>query len=498
MSETSRKVQRAVAIVARKGGVKRIVPWMVITLVGLLFSGIVAVCTRDSLLVTPAPPLTPAPSLTQLNQSIELAEDYLGGLYKPLNERTAVQSEYYGIPLRVFFHDQNYWSLLGADASSTITPLESSQLTEGYDVSFENGAFTATVRLEWHSVTGEFSLSLTPHAVKEALEVWLGPLKVGSYSSAPVQLVATTVLHGNDLSTFASLRYTVRHATQQAYLFYLAKGEVDKATKLSTFLEDNGYQPGYDMRAVLFNRLDALPDDLPLNQTAYQDCDHLPSGQPTAYAYQSKACEALWAYLVAGERDPFLQATYALQMLEKYRSPLREYELSPASEFWLQADTPMGTAEHLRLQWGRTNVGIPACTPLDCSDTASGIRTFVYGTLEAELGYRYGDRTAVHFADAAAAMTVTVQVVGGMVRMPQGNAYRPTQTGAFPVSWDQSAQFAPPKTSLASTAALTVIGKAAMPAEYVGISPSNSETTFDAWAFLVRYRCLKYATGCLL
>ncbi|HET6747593.1 MAG TPA: hypothetical protein VFH06_05810 [Candidatus Saccharimonadales bacterium] len=479
-----------------KGRIKSGLLWVVITLIGLIFSAVCAVCTRDSLLTPPSPPSITAPTLAELDEAILGAQVYLDGLYKPLDEGEAVQSEYYGIPLRVFFPQENRRSLLGEDSSSTIEAEESGYADESYRVSFDDGAFTAMVHIAWQP-GGEFDLTLTPHDVKRQAVVWLGPTRLGTYKNS-VLLVSSTVFHGHAASSLASLRYTVRHATQQAYMYWTARGDAKKAGALLHFLTSEGYAPERDVRAVLFRRATSQESTLPLDQTAYQDCEHLPDANPLAYPYHSKACKALWAYLDAGARDPFLQATYALQVLQKYQDPSHAYEQSPFKDLWLQADTPKAAAELLRRQWGRTGNGIPSCTPFDCIDVASGIRTFVYGALEAELGYRYGDQTALRFADAAAHFTLAVQITDGIVRMPQGNAYRPVQNGSFPVYWDTNGKFAPPKGSFLSGVTMALIGEASMPAEYVGIAPSNSETTFDAWAFLVRYRCLKYHTGCLL
>jgi hypothetical protein len=35
-----------------------------------------------------------------------------------------------------------------------------------------------------------------------------------------------------------------------------------------------------------------------------------------------------------------------------------------------------------------------------------------------------------------------------------------------------------------------------MPPEYLGPKPTDSETTFDAYAFLLVYRCARYGVGC--
>jgi hypothetical protein len=37
-----------------------------------------------------------------------------------------------------------------------------------------------------------------------------------------------------------------------------------------------------------------------------------------------------------------------------------------------------------------------------------------------------------------------------------------------------------------------------MPPEYLGLRPTDSETGFDAYAFLALYRCARYQVGCKL
>lgn len=65
------------------------------------------------------------------------------------------------------------------------------------------------------------------------------------------------------------------------------------------------------------------------------------------------------------------------------------------------------------------------------------------------------------------------------------------QRGGSYTSWSSDLSYAPPE-SLANT----VIGYAGMPMEYRGLIAANNETTFDAYAFLVRYRCLVYGKSC--
>lgn len=473
--------------------------WLSIAVSGALYVLCAAVITRDATLSVARTPNMAPPSLEELNAAISLAEHYIDGLYRSFDAQTAVQSEYYGLPLKVFFPERQEWSLLSEDTSSTIAPGESSENTEEYLVSFLNNALVMKVAVHWLSTTDtSFEITIAPHAVKEAAEVWLGERLLGGYRPDTPVLVANARFTSSEVGQLASLRYTVRHATQQAYLYYQAKGDDEKAHRLAQFLKVNGYAPGKDMRAIILNRTKGLEDGFAYDAHGYSDCDHLPRPTEIAYAYKSKACKALGAYFAGGQRDAYLQSAEALQALQNHHEPERQYTSSPIVRLWMQGDSPRDTADHLRKQWSRTHSGIPACTPISCHDVASGIRTFTYGTLEAELGYRYGDPVASKFADAAARWALLAQITDGFVTVNGHRAYRPAHIGAFPTYWNRDGDFAPPAPSLLNSTALALLGDTGMPPEYVGILPSNSETTLDGWAFLVRYRCLKYGIGCIL
>lgn len=470
--------------------------WAIFGIVGAILATVVAVITRD-VGITETPPTVQAPSLTQLNTAISMAETYLDGLYKPLDGGEATQSEFYGFPLKAHLTHPDTWLLLGQDETTVITPLEGDDEShERFRMTFGT-ALTVQADIDWNASRDTVSIGVTPEKVTDDVEVWLDTIGLASFTPGTAAKVER-ILPKKDLSAFRTLRYTVRHASQEAYMYYTARGDHQKADSLATFLRHNGYTPGHDMRAAVFNRSSGLPDDLPVNDDAYEDCTHLPAASHQAYAYESKACIAIGLYLGAGERDPFLQASQAIHTLQKY-SPGHQYPQSFVGRWWLQGNTPIETAEHLQRQWARTGHGVPRCTPLDCDEAASGIRTFAFGILEAELGYRHGDVLAASYADAAAAVAISVQTrADGIIRTASGEVYRPAQIGGFPVYWDAQGRFAPPSPSLIGGAALFVAGEASMTPEYVGVAASNSETTFDAWAFLVRYRCVKYGVGCVL
>jgi hypothetical protein len=468
----------------------------------------IAVVFRDARVSAGSPPGTAAPVLAELNESIGLAEHYLDGLYKPLGNGVAVQSETYGIPIHVHFASPGKpqeWVLSGegeigecggtCDPAPGITPGPGSRTSESYRYEF-GGKLVVDVRVEWNATDRDLAVTVTPEKVGERAEIWLDRLVLAVFDPGDT-VSATQTFTKTDLSMFRSLRYTVRHATQSAYLYWTLRGDRDRAGTLSGFLRHNGYTPGLDMRAVIFGMSKGLPEDLPFNDAAYQDCSHLPAATPGVYPYESKACSLMSAYLQAGARDPFLQASQALHTLQQRGDPAAQYPMSLLERGWLQGSTPKETSRHLQGRWDYLRFGIPSCTPLTCSDYASGIRTSIFGTLETEFGYRYGDPAAQRYADAAAAATVASQVKkDGLVRLGSTELYRPVQIGAFLAAWNEDNAFTAPSNPLAAFGPLAVATSHPMPPEYRGVQASNSETTFDAWAFLTRYRCARYGVGC--
>lgn len=476
------------------------------TLAMLLASIIVPstmVLTRDNGNEYGRPADAVAPTLQELNESIKLAENFLSGLYKPLQDGLAVQSEASGVPLKAHFLQSDSWVLLGEDLfrcfsgecepTTEIVLGGSTQTTEEYVVKFSSpsnrNALELKVAINWAAQKDSMQITLTPTKVEEGVEVWLDQYWLATFTDIVAEQKAWN-FPLSDVSAFRMLRYTVRHATQEAFMYWRDRGDQEKAGALAKFLTRNGYTPGFDMRASLFGDPGQLPDDLPFNGRAYEDCDHLPVSDSNSYAYKSKVCLFVETYLNMGARDPFLQAWQALHTLRKYGDPNHEL---PYWSFWLQAASPSEVAQHLRGQWNRTGYGIPKCTPFTCNEV-SGIRTFVYGALETELGYTYGDPDAQYFADAAAAATVKAQIKNGVVRMKEGEFYRPMQAGAFAAAWDDpTGRYVVPSTPVfVAFVAFKVTGEHPVPPEYSGIIPSNSETTFDGLGFLQRYRCAKY------
>jgi hypothetical protein len=454
-----------------------------------------------------------------LDRAIGLASGYLDGLYKPLPGGGAVQSEAYGLPLRLYLPGYHRWVLVGqghsgeclrgtpCSAPTTLTPLASSRTTESYRVTFDTPtrprAVQAIVAVNWATGRRRFAVTVTGLASADArtgAQLWLDdvaltdtPSPARAAGAPPAPAPATTRTFPVSRRTLlATLRYTVRHATQEAYLRATITGRTGRAQALATFLTANGYRPGVDIRAALFGRAAGLGDGFAFTSGAYPDCQHLPAPGTTAYPYTSKVClVGVPAFLLSGRGDPFLQESVALQVLGTSGNPSRRYPLLVRAG--MGAATPAQTATALERAWAMRGYGIAACTPASCETArVSGLRTFQFGALETLLGYRYGDATSRRFADAAAARALAVQIgVNGLIRSREGDVVRPAQAGAFPIFWDAAGRFAP-----TTGAAAAGSERLSMPDEYIGVSVSDSETTFDAWAFLTLYRCARYRVGC--
>jgi hypothetical protein len=54
-----------------------------------------------------------APSLDSLNRALHRADAFIGGLYRPIDGRMSVTSEYYGAPIRAYFPERHRWVLAG-------------------------------------------------------------------------------------------------------------------------------------------------------------------------------------------------------------------------------------------------------------------------------------------------------------------------------------------------------------------------------------------------
>lgn len=461
---------------------------------------------------TPAAPPTAAPSLVSLNQSIDLAQTYLDGLYRPLPGGLAVQSEHYGLPLRVYFPRSDRWVLLGDgqpgdcwtgscwSASSVRIAAEDPQ-QESYDVRFatpqDSNAMRFQADIHWGVRGGDLELTLHDRSVADSAagaQLYLGErllTGVDRSTAGPV----TFRFSATDRSLLRSWRYSVRHATQQAFMYWrlraaMGTGDPVRLDALRASLATQGFTPGLDIRAPMFGAGSGQPDDIAFVALGYPDCDHLPPSTSDAYPYRSKLCSLGGGPAVAlGAADPYVPALYSMQVLVNHGDP--GYPYPDWGAIVADSGSPQQTADHLQALW-LPRGGMPRCNPLGCDNVASGFRTAIFGQLEADLAFRFGQRERAPFADAAAATLIEHQVdADGRLRTVTGPQIRPVLAGAFPQNWNSSDQVAVPATLV------ELIGQRfSMPSEFSGVSIANSETTFDAWAFLVNYRCLRFGVGC--
>src|SRR5918999_893328 len=167
---------------------------------------VVAMVDRIGAATPQRPGQVRAPTLAALNAAIARAQSFLDGLYKPLGRAGAVQSEHYGLPIRVRFPDHGRWVLLGQGA-------------------------------------GVCGAAECPAATRiDTVE--------SSYGAEAYQLSFAT----DDVRHLRSFRYTVRHATQLAWLYAVNQDDTDRAGALARFMLAAGFVPGRDLRAAIFGR----------------------------------------------------------------------------------------------------------------------------------------------------------------------------------------------------------------------------------------------------
>ena len=486
----------------------------------MVAGSVVAMVDRLGASTPPHPPPVEAPSLAALNTAIASGESFLDGLYKPLGAAGAVQSEHYGLPIRVRFPGQRRWVLLGqrdtgpcrsgdCPAPTRITTVASSYASEAYELTFATPTQADGLRLrasvDWGAGSARYRVSITAVAFDdpaETAEVWLDDVRLGTIESRPPGGARATLSRSfpaGEVSHLRSFRYTVRHATQLAWMYAVTQEDTVRSTALARFMLRAGFVPGRDLRAAIFGRGRDAPRDFSYRHEpfldAYGDCRLDPPATPRAYPYRSKACLAdVQPYLLAARHDTLLPAVEALQALNRGEAPDSSYRDQTA--LLPLATTSAGrTADELERRFDRLGFGIPRCTPLGCDrQRASALRTFAFGMLETVLGYRGGELNRRRYADAVANLALRVQIGhDGVVRGADRVAYRPALRGGFLSYWDRDRRYLRP-----SGLAQAVADRFNMPPEYLGLKPTDSETGFDAYAFLALYRCARYEVGCQL
>jgi hypothetical protein len=490
---------------------------------GTLATAVVAgsvVAMVDRLGASNPPRLGPvqAPPLSALNAAIARGESFLDGLYKPLGAAGAVQSEHYGLPIRVRFPGRGRWVLLGqgdtggcragsCPAPTGITVLESSYASEAYELTFATASrrdgLRLRARVDWDAEADRYRVGVAAVAYDDretAAEVWLDDVRLGVIPAGPVPgdpPAFSRSFPADDVGHLRSFRYTVRHATQLAWLYAVGREDEQRSTALARFMLAAGFVPGRDLRAAIFGRGRDAPRDFSYRHEpfmdAYGDCRLDPPASARAYPYRSKACLAdVQPYLLAARHDTLLPAIEALQALNRGEAPDSAYRDRTAL-LPLNTTSADRTADELERRFDRLGFGIPRCTPFGCDrERASALRTFAFGMLETVLGYTYGEVHRRRYADAVAGLALSVQIGDdGVVRTADRVAYRPALRGGFLSYWNHDRRYLRP-----SGLAQAVVDRFNMPPEYLGLKPTDSETGFDAYAFLALYRCARYEVGC--
>ena len=481
---------------------------------------VVAVVDRLGASAPPRPGPVAAPSLATLNAAIARGEAFLDGLYKPLGPAGAVQSEYYGLPIRVRFPGHRRWVLLGqtdpvgcpasdCPPPTRIRSLESSYDSEAYELTFATPTTPEGLRLraevDWAAGGGRYRVGVTVLAFDDpatTAEVWLDDLRLGSFQPGPLapgQPALRRSFPAREVSHLRSFRFTIRHATQLAWLHAVSREDEPRTAALARFMLAAGFVPGQDLRAAIFGRGRDAPRDFSYRHEpfldAYGDCQLEPPASPMAYPYRSKACLGdVQPYLLAARHDTLLPAIEALQALNRGEAPDSSYR-DQSALLPMVTTSASRTADELEARFDRLGFGIPRCTPLGCDrERASALRTFTFGMLETVLGYSSGQVGRRQYADAVANLALRVQIGDdGVVRAADRVAYRPALRGGFLSYWDSDRRYLKP-----SGIVQAVADRFNMPPEYLGLRPTDSETGFDAYAFLALYRCARYQVGCRL
>jgi hypothetical protein len=458
--------------------------------------------------------LAPGPSLQSLSTGITAAERYLDGLHKPLGDGSAALAEYYGLPLRLRWQKSGEWVLAGEDRKAACGGLvcpnvtEIAQLRSGFGDeearltfrSAQDAGLVATldVGTDWRpDAPGTVVFTITnASSAGGAADVYLYELRLGTFGegiASPIELRVST----DDLAVLLrSFRYTVRHGSQHGYNYYRYRDRGDRADTLRRSIVDGGFGVNYDLRAPMWLQGRDLPDDFVFQVSSttdgpelFHDCKAQSLSTSLAYPYRSKVCAVpIPSYLEIVRGDPFARAVQAIHVLDKYGDPDRDYSDGSARH------TPLVIAQEQERLFSELGFGIPLCSPLGCETVdSSGVRTFQFGVLETLLGYRYGIEQSRRFADGLAALALDVQIgADDTVRTAAGDYYRPVQRGGFYLSWDSLFRFDQEK-GIFYRGANQLIN---MPSEYLGMLATNMETTADAYAFLVLYRCAKYGSNC--
>lgn len=454
------------------------------------------------------------PSLAQLNLALARADGALHGLYKPLSRSSAVMSEHYAFPLRVYLTRYQTWLLAGRERA-VASPVESAFDGERFSVDFRSPRRRHSPRLDvvvnWNASPSEYSIEIVNARFDDAstsADVYLDDIYMGRFGRPNLGVSLRRRFAKEDVGHLRSLRYTIRHATQEARNYFAYRSEPRKSAKLANVIRRAGFAVNYDITAPIWTAGTSYADDMPYQLDAYHDCNAALPTSSRSYPYRSKVCLGRALYVWVSHSDTLARSAQALHVLNKYADPhktVRDQRFplglpvgwDPRASM-PRNETPIKIARDLETRFRQQGAGIPACVFASyCSSGASGIRTFEFGALETLLGYRFRDRVATSYADAVARIALAVQVRDdGIVRTHDQTYYRPAAVGSFYLNWDRARRLsvAPPVVGWSLVRRLHLDVNTTT--EYPGVIPSNAETTLTAYAFLVHYRCHRYGVGC--
>lgn len=458
---------------------------------------------------------SPAPSLAELDAAITRSDQYITQLFKPINDQTGTIGEYYGVPLRVYLTQYNRWILLGENSTafctvgicnltSAIFGVVNRQSSETFIADFRSpkdfDSPQIRVDVNWNYDAKHYQIKLTNEQFSDqntTAIVYLYDLSIGIFSSNNVGHSTILTYAKTDIAPLHTFRYTIRHGNQLAQNYYWYKQDRQKYEQLARFLVQQGYQLDYDIYAPIWGYGTSYPDDLPYRVNGsdgyevYHDCHASPWNDDLDYRYQSKICKVgLGIYVEISRRDLLIVSLQAIHILNKYGDPERPYSDGESQRY-----TPVGAVTQLEKAFNQSRIGIPMCSPVGCNyGLASGLRTFDFGVLETLLGYTYGRMASQDYADTVARLVLDVQIGDNdtILTADGGDFYRPAQKGAFYLSWDASMRYSQ-SVPFGYEYLNDVLN---MPNEYHGVLVSDMETSLNAYAFLVLYRCKKYGVGC--
>jgi hypothetical protein len=466
-------------------------------------------------------PLGPAPDLPRIDRALRRADAFIAGLYVSDGFRGGsgqrshpVMSEYYGLPIRVRPLDEPGWRLLGqpgnsareiARGATSETSVVSFDLKRGGDgaddpLADRQRTFELLADVDWNYRPGSYRVRLrlvSRLAPGPPVRVQIGETDVGVWDEADSGVEHVVVLPVAERRRLQSTRYTIRHATIGGY-WWLRYHDDPRAAGMLDSVRTAGLDANRDLYSPLWWP-DGPPDTRAVGErmvfsaSLYRDCRRVLEPTSLHLQYRSKVCRVpLDAYRWLSFTDPEAEAAQALQIARQRGADAVYRDLD------LRRRTPRGAAQRLERRIGDSDwIGLSRCYPLSCEGGwVTSTRTLLFGALEAELGYAAGDTVSRSYADLVARIALRVQVPdSGLATAWRARVYRPLQVGGFYAAW--SAGWIGGRVPTRQSEAIdSVQSTLDMPREYEGFIASNAETTLAAYAFLVRYRCLRYAVGC--